>query len=158
MHIVNVQDIPSCSDAAHPVDAVKHCKNRRKQRLGNAVGIDEFGVNRVELDPGVWSTVRHWHTSVDEFVMVVSGELTLVTDDGAQRLGPGDCVGFRRGVENAHRLENWSNSLAVYMEVGGRKPDIDETIYPDDDLMLSRKEAGERVYLHLDGYLIGPAA
>ena len=40
------------------------------------------GRNRVELAPGSWSTQRHWHKTNDEVVIVVSGELVLVTDQG----------------------------------------------------------------------------
>ncbi len=150
-------EVPLLTGATHPVPAVDKCKARRKQRLGDAVGLDQFGVNRVELDPGVRSTVRHWHTHEDEFVFVLEGELTLVTDEGARTLKAGDFAGFKAGVEDGHRLENRSNQPAAYLEVGSRRPELDETYYPDDDLMVRHDENGQQVFMRRDGTIIGPA-
>ena len=83
-------------------------------------GLSQFGVNRVELAPGSWSTQRHWHLRNDELVIVISGELVLVTDEGEEVLGPGDSVGFRMGDRNAHHLQNRSDKPAVYYDIGGR--------------------------------------
>ena len=157
MPVKSLADIPLKAGASHPVPAVDRCKARRKQRLGDAVGLDQFGVNRVELDPGVWSTVRHWHSHEDEFVMVLEGEVTLVTDAGAQTLQVGDCAGFKAGVADGHRLENRSNALAVYLEVGSRRPEVDETTYPDDDLMVRHDAEGRQMFMHRDGTVICPA-
>ncbi len=157
MPVKSLSEIPLVSGAAHPVPAVDRCKDRRKQQLGDAVGLDQFGVNRVELDPGVWSTVRHWHSHEDEFIMVLEGDLTLVTNDGVQALQVGDCAGFKAGLENGHRIENRSNALAVYLEVGSRRPDVDETTYPDDDLMIRHDADGRQMFMHHDGTVICPA-
>jgi len=157
MPVTALAEIPLDAGAPHPVPAVDKCKARRKQRLGDAVGLDQFGVNRVELDPGVWSTVRHWHSHEDEFVTVLEGEVTLVTDEGARPLKVGDCAGFKAGVENGHRLENRSDRLAVYLEVGSRRPDLDETTYPDDDLMVRHDSEGRQAFMHRDGTIICPA-
>jgi uncharacterized cupin superfamily protein len=92
--------------------------------------LSQFGVNRVELPPGCWSTNRHWHRTNDELVIVVSGELTLVTDDGEEVLGAGDCVGFKAGVPNAHHLQNRSEEVAVYYDIGGRDA-WDVSTFPD---------------------------
>ena len=157
MPVKRLDEIPLLPGAAHPVPAVDRCKARRKQRLSDAVGLSQFGVNRVELDPGVWSTVRHWHSHEDEFVMVLEGELTLVTDANEQRLRPGDCAGFPAGVPDGHRLENRSAALAVYLEVGSRRPDVDETYYPDDDLMVRHDAEGRQMFMRRDGTIICPA-
>ena len=157
MLVKNLSDIPLEAGAPHPVPAVDRCRDRRKQQLSDRFGLDQFGVNRVELDPGVWSTVRHWHSHEDEFVLVLEGELTLVTDDGAQTLRPGDCTGFKAGVANGHRLENRSQALAVYLEVGSRRPDVDETTYPDDDLLVRHDPEGRPVFMRRDGTILRPA-
>ena len=93
-------------------------------------GLKQFGLNRVELPPGAWSTQRHWHRTNDEAVIVVSGELVLVTDEGEEMLRAGDCVGFKAGVANAHHLQNRSSEVAVYYDIGGRDP-LDVSIFPD---------------------------
>lgn len=157
MTIKSLSDIPYVTGAAHPVPVAERCRPRRKQRLGDAVGLDQFGVNRVELDPGVWSTVRHWHTHEDEFVIVLEGELTLVTDTGPRTLRPGHCAGFKAGVADGHRLENRSDTLAVYLEIGSRRPDVDETYYSDDDLMVRHDESGRQMFMRRDGTVLGPA-
>jgi uncharacterized cupin superfamily protein len=157
MPIKSIADIPLLAGPSHPVAAVDRCKARRKQALGDAVGLDQFGVNRVELDPGIWSTVRHWHSHEDEFVMVLEGELTLVTDARTQTLRVNDCAGFKAGDTNAHRLENRSDKCAVYLEVGSRMPDCDEVTYPDDDLMIRFHTDGKRYYMNEDGKILAAA-
>jgi uncharacterized cupin superfamily protein len=98
--------------------------------LTSHFGLSQFGVNRVELAPGAWSTQRHWHRKNDEAVIVVEGELVLVTDDGEEVLKAGDCVAFKAGEPNAHHLQNRSDRPAVYYDVGGRDP-WDVSTFPD---------------------------
>ena len=106
------------------------CAGRHKTALGNAVGLTQFGVNKVELPPGMWSTNRHWHRTNDELVIVISGELTLVTDDGEEVLRAGDSVGFKAGVPNQHHLQNRGTETAVYYDIGGRDA-WDVSTFPD---------------------------
>ena len=71
------------------------CRARARTKLGDAAGLTQFGVNLLHLPPGAWSSQRHWHTAGDEFVYVLSGEVTLVTDAGEEILHAGDAAGFR---------------------------------------------------------------
>ncbi len=64
-------------------------EGRSKRALGAALGLQSFGVNLVSLAPSAWSAQRHWHSHEDEFVYVLEGEITLVTEQGEQPLGPG---------------------------------------------------------------------
>src|SRR5512135_973412 len=80
--------------------------SRRKQKLGDALGLKNYGVNLATLEPGALSALRHWHTRQDEFIYVVSGALTLVTDAGEQLLTPGMAAGFPAGVPDGHHLIN----------------------------------------------------
>lgn len=109
---------------------------REKRALGNAFGLVNFGVNLVKLEPGAQSALRHWHTQQDEFVWVLEGELTLVTDAGAEILKPGMCAGFPKGKPDGHHLVNKSGKDAWYLEVGDRSPG-DAAAYPDDDLAIT---------------------
>ena len=122
-------------------------KARRKQALGGAGGLGDFGVNLVTLPAGEWSSQRHWHSAEDEFVYILSGELVLISDAGEQVLAAGDCAAFAKGVPNGHHLVNRSGADAVYLEVGSRNPK-DECSYPDIDLHLQKGEAG---FTHKDG-------
>jgi uncharacterized cupin superfamily protein len=116
------------SSYPEPYDA--KISGRTTWPLTTQLGLKQFGVNRVELAPGSWSTQRHWHRSNDEAVIVISGELVLVTDDGEEILRAGDCVGFRAGDRNAHHLQNRSDQTAVYFDIGGRDP-WDVSTFPD---------------------------
>ncbi len=124
---------------------------RRKRALGDALGLRNFGVNLVHLPPGAVSSMRHWHARQDEFVYVLEGELTLVTDAGAQPLKAGMAAGFPAGAEDGHHLVNRSDKDALYLEVGDRMPG-DACVYPDIDLALPhRPDTGPHVFTHKDG-------
>jgi len=116
--------------ASYPAPHDEKVRGRTTWALTSQLGLRQFGVNRVELAPGTWSTQRHWHRSNDEAVIVISGELVLVTDDGEETLRAGDCVGFKAGDRNAHHLQNRSDEVAVYFDVGGRDP-WDVSTFPD---------------------------
>lgn len=141
--------IDARTGSSYPEQFRRQVEHRRKRELGNALGLTHYGVNLVELEPGAWSSQRHWHSAEDEFVYVVSGELTLVSNAGRQRLGPGMVAGFPAGVGDGHHLINESDSRAVYLEVGDRS-DADEVRYPDIDMVLTSRDDG-RVFRHDDG-------
>ncbi len=104
---------------------------REKRALGNALGLTNFGVNLVRLEPGAQSALRHWHSQQDEFVWMLEGELALVTDAGAEILRPGMCAGFPKSKADGHHLVNRSGKDAWYLEVGCRSAG-DAVTYPDD--------------------------
>jgi uncharacterized cupin superfamily protein len=134
----------------YPTDEMRRAvAGRTKRALGDALGLTTFGVNLTRLEPGASSALRHWHCRQDEFVYVLEGKLTLVTDEGEQLLGPGTCAGFPGGVPNGHHLVNRSSAPAVYLEVGDRLPG-DGAEYPDHDLTVRATASGWR-YAHKDG-------
>ena len=123
--------------------------DRAKRRLGEACGLTRFGVNLVTLGPGGQSALRHWHTLEDEFVYVLSGEVTLVTDVGEQKLSAGMCAGYPAGKRDAHHFVNRGAEPATYLEIGNRI-DGDNAFYPDDDLMWADDGRGQYA-AHKDG-------
>jgi len=125
------------------------CSHIERHVLADRFGLTQFGVNLVRLPPGQASAQRHWHRNEDEFVMVLRGKLTLVTDAGEQEIGPGMVAGFKAGVEDGHHLVNKSDQDAVYLEIGTRAA-REECIYPDIDLHYVLDEQGER-YIRKDG-------
>lgn len=122
-----------------PFDAP--CAARRKQALGDAFGLSDFGVNLVVLPPGTWSSQRHWHSTEDELVYVLEGEPTLVTDAGRTTLSVGMCAGFRADDGNGHHLVNETDAPVTYLEVGSRKAE-DDVDYPDIDMRIERRGRG----------------
>ena len=148
--VLNSADAPGKSGTPHPVAIAEKCRARFKRPLGDAFGLTQFGVNRTTLAPGVWSTVRHWHTAEDEFVVVLEGELILVTDGGESAMREGDCIGFKAGIADGHRLENRSEKDAVYLEIGSRRQD-DITHYSDEDLLAAYADDWSPVFTRRDG-------
>lgn len=135
--------------SAYPEAFAGPCAAREKRALGDAFGLVNFGVNLVRLPPGAWSSQRHWHTRQDEFVYMVAGELTLVTDAGEMLLTPGMVAGFAQGDADGHHLVNRGKEDALYLEVGDRTAG-DEVDYPDIDMAARMVEGGRR-FVKKDG-------
>ena len=142
---------PRARASGYPPDLAAKVAGREKRPLGDRFGLKNFGVNLTRLAPGAASSLRHAHEKQDEFVYVLEGEPTLVTDAGATPLAPGMCAGFPAGTGNAHHLVNRTERDVLYLEIGDRIPG-DEVEYPDDDLALVPDPAtGRRRYVHKDG-------
>jgi uncharacterized cupin superfamily protein len=142
-------EVTAAVGSAYPEPFKSRVSARRKQRLGDALGLKAFGVNLTTLPPGAVSALRHWHSHEEEFIYVLSGELLLVTNEGEQPLLAGMCAGFPAGKPDAHCLINRSTRDAVYLEVGTRHPE-DVVTYPDDDLVGYASPQGRR-FTHRDG-------
>jgi uncharacterized cupin superfamily protein len=136
---IDVAAVPERQGASYPPPFGAPCAERIRQRLGNAGGLTDFGVNLMRLPPGGWSSQRHWHSHEDEFVYVLEGELVLVEDGGETVFHAGDCAAFAKGIGDGHHLINRSGKLAVYLEVGSRHPD-DLTTCSDIDLMSANAD------------------
>ena len=147
---IDPETVEARTGTNYPDEFAGPVKDREKRALGDALGLSQFGVNLVRLKPGVMSSQRHWHSHEDEFVIVLEGELALVTDAGEQVLGPGMAAGFPAGSGDGHHLINRSGRDAVYLEVGARDEANDDVDYSDIDLIRRKKDA-ERVFFHKDG-------
>jgi uncharacterized cupin superfamily protein len=101
----------------------------RQRDFAAAGGLVQFGVFEQLVPPGARTSDRHWHDSEDEFVLVLEGTPTLVDDAGPQPLGPGDFVGWRAGVANAHQILNDSDR-PVRLLVAGPRVARDVCRYP----------------------------
>ena len=110
-------------------------------------GSPSSGSNLMQLPPGNWSSQRHWHTEEDEFIYVMAGEVTLVSDKGKEVLRAGDYYAFPKNVRDGHHLINESNATAVVLEIGTRST-TDVCTYPDIDMYVSN---ADDTYRHNDG-------
>lgn len=147
--ILDPHNVPESRGSAYPTPFHALVAGRAKKRLGNAAGLKNFGVNLVKLDPGSWSALRHWHSRQDEFIYVLDGEVTLITDQGKQILKAGMAAGFPAGEADAHHLINHTDKVVTYLEVGDRTSG-DAVTYPDDDLAAQDSPKGW-VFTHKDG-------
>lgn len=124
---------PRARVTTYPDHLAKAFAKRIKHPLGDLFGLRNFGVNLTRVAPGGISSFRHAHTKQDEFIYVLEGRPTLVTDRGRTPLAPGMCAGFAAGTGDAHHLVNETQDDVLYLEMGDRTPG-DEARYPDDDL------------------------
>lgn len=140
---------PRARPTAYPAPFMPRVAGREKRQLGDVFGLKNFGVNLTRLAPHAESALRHAHAKQDEFVYILEGNPTLITDEGRTPLRPGMCAGFRAGTGNAHHLVNETDRDVIYLEIGDRTPG-ESAIYPDDDLALVTVD-GKYRYTHKDG-------
>lgn len=148
--------MPATTGNSYPGDVAYGSAARIKRRLGDHGGLTRYGVNHVTLPAGCSSSLRHWHTRQDEFVMVLSGELVLLTDAGERIMRPGDCAAFPAGRPDGHTLVNRSGAEATYLEVGDRT-EGDEVDYPDVDMQVRLIDGEEYFVRRSDGSIIQKA-
>jgi uncharacterized cupin superfamily protein len=147
MKKVDQQNAPLRQGSSYPQPYGEPCAARRRRRLGDAAGLTGFGVNLLTLPPGAWSSQRHWHSDEDEFVFVVSGVVTLITEAGEEAMKAGDCAGFKAGDPDGHHLVNRSDAQAVVLEIGTNSKD-DRCVYSDIDMVA---EPGEHHFRRKSG-------
>lgn len=140
---------PKKKQSTYPEQFARQIAGRHKRPLGDVFGLQNFGVNLTQLAPGAMSALRHSHRVQDEFIYILEGKPTLITDRGETLLAPGMCAGFRAGTGDAHHLVNRSATDVLYLEVGDRTPG-DAANYPDDDLQ-ALFDNGQWVFQHKDG-------
>jgi len=146
---IDIASIKVESSSGYPQPFRAAVAGRSRQRLGDVVGLDQFGVNLTRLQPGAQSAQRHWHAAEDELVYVLEGTLVLCEDDGETVLTAGAAAGFKAGVANGHCLVNRSAQDAVYLEIGTRC-EREQVDYPDIDLRVRKDENGV-TYTHKSG-------
>ena len=140
---------PRTKPSNYPEPFFSRMSKREKRPLGDLFGVKNFGVNLTRLTPGGESALLHRHSKQDEFVYILEGNPTLVTDRGEVALGPGMCAGFTAGGI-AHQLVNRTERDVVYLEIGDRTPG-DEGTYPADDLKAALGPDGRWQFAHRDG-------
>ena len=133
----------------YPEPFASRMAGRDKRPLGDPFGLSHFGVNLTTLHPKAMSALRHAHTLSDEFVYILQGHPTLITDAGRTPLAPGMCAGFAHGTGDAHHLVNETDTDVVYLEIGDRSPG-DQGSYPDDDIQAAQVDGRWR-FVHKDG-------
>jgi uncharacterized cupin superfamily protein len=142
---IEITKVPAQRIASYPSEFAQVISGREKQKLGDEVGLTQFGVNITRIKAGSASALRHWHEHEDEFIYMIDGELILQENDGETVLKPGDAAGFKAGSGVAHCLLNRTAQDAVYLEVGTRAKS-ERVHYPDVDFMMERDDTGRRYF------------
>ena len=136
---LDLDTIPEVCRTGYPAPYNADVAGRHYRRLTGPGGLTDFGVNLCRLEPGAWSSQRHWHSKEDEFAILISGEAVLVTNAGETVMRPGDCAAFPKNDGDAHHFVTRSNADAVLLVVGSNVPD-DTCTYPDIDMHLPRND------------------
>ena len=142
---IDIGRVPAQQIASYPKEFAQVISGREKQKIGDAVGLTQFGVNITRIKAGSASALRHWHEREDEFVYMLEGELVLCENDGETVLKAGDAAGFKAGSGVAHCLVNRTERDAIYLEVGTRA-ESERVHYPDVDFMMERDASGRRYF------------
>lgn len=121
-------------------------------RLSEAGGLSQFGAYVQMLHPGARSSNNHWHENEDEFLYVLSGEVTVTEGAEVQVLHAGDSACWPAGVPNAHHVSNRSSEPCSYVIVGTRV-NQDVCHYPDTGRTLHTDGTAWRL-LEADGQVV----
>ncbi len=132
---LDLEAIPQTNATGYPPEYADKVQGRHYRRLAPASGIADFGASHVVLDPGAWSSQRHWHEGEDEIVVMLAGEAVLVDDAGEHVMRPGDIAAFPKGDGNGHVLQNRSATPCIFVAIG--KPAATDCHYPDIDMHLT---------------------
>ena len=147
--IIDPQSLPEESGSPYPKPHDVLVAGRHRRRLSPALGLSAYGVNIVRIEPGGQSSARHWHSEQDEFVYILEGEATLVTDEGETVLAAGMAAGFPAGNPNGHTLANRSDTDVLALEVGNR-PRVENVTYPDINMANAVRD-GKPHFVRKDG-------
>jgi uncharacterized cupin superfamily protein len=140
---------PRTKPSNYPEPFFSRMSKREKRPLGDLFGLKNFGVNLTRLAPAGESALLHRHSKQDEFIYILEGDPTLVTDAGEIILRPGMCAGFP-ALGMAHHLINRTDRDVVYLEIGDRTAG-DEGSYPSDDIQAALGPDGKWVFSHKNG-------
>ena len=146
---IDVANVPKYTGSVYPEQFNHVVRGRVRQRLGDAGGLTQFGVNLARIPPGCASSLRHWHQAEDEMVYMLEGEVVLLEDEGETVLKAGDAATFKANSGNGHCLVNRTKVDAVFLEIGTRATHETAT-YADVDLVQER-DGDTRRLLHKSG-------
>ena len=128
---VDLDSIEQTNKTGYPKPFSDQVQGRWYRRLAPAGRLTELGASHVTLEPGAWSSQRHWHEGEDELLIMLSGSAVLVEDDGETELKAGDVAAWPKGDTNGHHLINRSSEPCTFVAIsagpggGGSYSDID---------------------------------
>ena len=142
---VDLEAIEETNRTGYPAPFDREVAGRWQKRLGPVAGLTALGATRVRLEPGAWSSQRHWHDSEDEMVVMLSGEAVLVEDEGETVLKAGDIAAWPMGSANGHHLINRSGEPCTFVAISAGERT--EGGYSDIDLRFT----ADGHFTHRDG-------
>jgi len=143
---LDLASIPQTNATGYPAPFDKPVQGRNYRRLAPVIGLEKMRASHVVLEPGAWSSQRHWHRDIDEILVMIAGEAVLVEDDGETTLHAGDVAAWPAGQENGHHLQNRGDERCTFLVVAAGNYEIDGGEYSDIDMVFEPDG-----YFHRDG-------
>ncbi len=143
---VELDSVTPSNATGYPDPFHREVQGRWWKRIAPLAGLTEMGASHVTLDPGAWSSQRHWHNAEDELVIMLSGTAVLVEDDGETEVRAGDVLAWAKGVTSGHHLINRSSEPCSFVAISAG-PSATSGGYSDIDMIWT--EDGR--FCHRDG-------
>jgi uncharacterized cupin superfamily protein len=133
-------------------------------RFGRSLGAERTGASLYELPPGQSICPYHYEYGEEEWMLVVAGQATVRTPEGASEVGPMGLVFFPTGPEGAHQISNRTDTAVrvlmwseVVLPTATAYPDSGKVgVYTGDkgEDLIARRSSGVDYY---DGEVIPPS-
>jgi len=131
---LDLASFPQTNRTGYPAPFDGPVAGRHYRRLAPPSGLTHMGASHVVLEPGAWSSQRHWHSDLDELLVILAGEAVLVEDSGETIVRPGDVCAWPAGARDGHHLQNRSGEPCVFVVVDAGDRVSDHGEYPDIDM------------------------
>ena len=141
---LDLDSIEQTNSTGYPPPFDEPVAGRWQRKIGAAARLTALGARHVILEPGAWSSQRHWHEGEDELLVMLSGRAVLIEDDGETELVPGDIAAWPMGERNGHHLVNRSAEPCSFVCVSAGEDTTGG--YSDIDMIFTPEG-----YLHRDG-------
>lgn len=99
-------------------------------RTAPVLGGVQVALNVFELGAGQSVCPYHYESAEEEWVIVLTGRVTLRTPEGEHELGPWDCAFCPAGAEGAHKVTNHTDTPARIF-IWSNRTTPGTTVYPD---------------------------
>jgi uncharacterized cupin superfamily protein len=99
--------------------------------VGKQAGGDELAVKLFDVPAGQ-SLCPYHYEYVEEWLLVIDGEVVVRVPDGERRLQRGDLMRFPPGPDGAHKVSNTEQQTARVLMFSS-DPDLAVSVYPDSD-------------------------
>jgi uncharacterized cupin superfamily protein len=101
------------------------------RHVARELGAALSGLTVYDVEPGQSTWPYHFELNEEEWLIVVSGELTLRTPDGERVLAAGEVACFPPGAAGAHSVRNDGTAIVRFAMPSTVAPLGDATVYPD---------------------------
>lgn len=105
--------------------------NAAVSNVGKQAGGDELAVKLFDVPAGQ-SLCPYHYEYVEEWLLVLEGEVVVRVPDGERRLQRGDLMCFAPGPDGAHKVSNAEQQTARVL-MFSTDPDLAVAVYPDSD-------------------------